>query len=152
MSEQDKATDGPWVWRVNPVSKRVHLEGHRPPTIHEYVMDFVRWGMGNAQPRFNIGVMMQKVSTMSRPRGNPDSCRAEWDHTFDHPDAQLIADAPAMKLALDMIACGVADFNDAGWFRFDGTSWDQRTSTWTDVIGCIGWDKCRHAVEKARRG
>jgi hypothetical protein len=45
-----KHTPGPWKWFGNAGSNRVYLA-----TTHSgrrYVMDFVRWGMRGAQPRF----------------------------------------------------------------------------------------------------
>lgn len=47
-----KATKGPWRWFGNTTVHDVYLStvdrGRR------YVMDFVRWGMGSAQPRFQV--------------------------------------------------------------------------------------------------
>ena len=64
-------------------------------------MDFVRWGMQDAQPRFNKGRLMENAVEFFKPR---------QDHhkTFDldvcHPDAQFIAAArTALPEALEQL-------------------------------------------------
>lgn len=50
MADTVKHTPGPWKWFGNASSNHVYLA-----TTHSgrrYVMDFVRWGMRGAQPRF----------------------------------------------------------------------------------------------------
>jgi hypothetical protein len=50
MTEALKHTPGPWAWFGNASSNHVYLA-----TVHggrRYVMDFTRWGMRGAQPRF----------------------------------------------------------------------------------------------------
>lgn len=50
MTEALKHTPGPWAWFGNASSNHLYLA-----TVHggrRYVMDFTRWGMRGAQPRF----------------------------------------------------------------------------------------------------
>jgi len=96
------ATPGPWVWEVNSVHNFVHLR-----TTHSgryYVMDFVRWGMRGASPRFQVyerheGRMDERGSKgMFRAdkltKSNPGKEHHEgWDDTIDNPDAEFIAHA-----------------------------------------------------------
>jgi len=59
------------------------------------VMDFVRWGMGGAVPRFISEGLMYKATDFAVP--NPgDEHNAAWRQTISHPDAQLILAAPAL--------------------------------------------------------
>jgi hypothetical protein len=46
----EKATPGPWRWEVNSKCHQVDLISCRGWC--DIVMDFVRWGMQSAQPRF----------------------------------------------------------------------------------------------------
>jgi hypothetical protein len=46
-------TPGPWRWEVNLTSRVIDLVGGKP-TYDMTVMDFVRWGMTSAQPRFTV--------------------------------------------------------------------------------------------------
>ena len=50
----ETATPGPWQWYGNTKQYEVYLA-----TTHSgrrFVMDFVRWGMGGAQPRFQVTI------------------------------------------------------------------------------------------------
>lgn len=84
-------TPGPWVWRQTP-----HGIGlYAPHSGQLVVMDFVRRGMNGAQPRFSDrkgdrrGGLMHKAETLDLAA---------------HPDARLIAAAPAL-----LAACRAAD-------------------------------------------
>lgn len=83
---EQKATPGPWTWEVNLKSKGVYLCGSG-----KYVMDFVRWGMGGAQPRFrnseNLMVEADELSQIVPGREHHES----WHRTLEHPDATFIA-------------------------------------------------------------
>jgi hypothetical protein len=94
------ATPGPWKWDGNLNTKEVYLVAMakgRP-----YVMDFVRWGMAGASPRFQVrgedgfGVMTridEGLAVKEREyRGDIER--------IEHPDATLIAGAPEMISAL----------------------------------------------------
>ena len=101
-------TPGPWQWFGNTKSCDVYLA-----TVHggrRLVMDFVRWGMSSAQPRFQValnggddsGVMrsvgeMAKNEEVSKP-AVPFGPLFEVPYRRDfvgigHPDAKFIASA-----------------------------------------------------------
>lgn len=50
MSGTEKHTPGPWKWFGNASSNHVYLATDH--SGRRYVMDFTRWGMRGAQPRF----------------------------------------------------------------------------------------------------
>lgn len=91
----DKATPGPWFWRVGNSSRRYELSA--PHGGGTTVMDFVRKGMQHAMPRFGIcldgglrgtrgGILLSVDELIERdPKG-----------LLTHPDANLIAAAPEM--------------------------------------------------------
>lgn len=84
-----KATKGPWNWRLSLQSKQVYLEGS-PGRGRETVMDFVRWGMSGAQPRFrNAECLMVPVSELSAIVPGREH-HESWHRDVDHPDAALI--------------------------------------------------------------
>ncbi len=94
-------TDGPWAWfgegKYNQLYLATVLNGRR------YVMDFVRWGMKGAQPRFQINGLMEDAKDLFKFEvGNPsvtgvaqakaDSSVYRFDVAeIDHPDARWIA-------------------------------------------------------------
>jgi hypothetical protein len=92
------STPGPWEWTVNLEGHAVHIVSATSGRL--YVMDFVRWGMSNAQPRFRnadcLMVPVHEVSAVVEGREH----HAKWYRTVDHPDAQLIAHAPTDLAAL----------------------------------------------------
>jgi hypothetical protein len=87
--------------------KQVHLCGGAVK-FDLYVMDFVRFGMQNAQPRFrtpgNDGFqIMENIRHWSviYPKREHD---ASWFKTIDHPDANLIAAAPdLLQACIEMV-------------------------------------------------
>lgn len=94
-------TPGPWRWEINLKSKQIQLCGGRPKFDHT-VMDFVRWGMTGAAPRFLFkpgGHLLldhcSKVATIVPGREH----HASWFQTLNHPDANLIAAAPDLLAA-----------------------------------------------------
>lgn len=98
-------TPGPWRWEVSTDNHLVYLQGTRPPRL--YVMDFVRWGMRGAAPRFQVrkdgfGGVMVRVDELAVQR---QSHHVGWNQWINHPDALLIAAAPelldACKVALE---------------------------------------------------
>ena len=76
------AKPGPWSWAVRTKSKSIYLLARM-----NIVMDFVRYGINSAQPRFNAAGIMKKSSDL-----------VETDHNYysnkiNHPDAEFIAHA-----------------------------------------------------------
>lgn len=101
--EKFKGTPGPWRWELNMNSKELNLCGGRNP-YDLTVMDFVRWGMGGAGPRFNVDhgydiQLMHRCETMGVPSKGREH-HSKWFQNIDHPDARLIAAAPCLLKAL----------------------------------------------------
>jgi hypothetical protein len=99
-----KGTPGPWRWELNEKSKDLNLCGGKP-MYDLTVMDFVRWGMGGAIPRFNTLydhdlAIMEKADTFGQIVPKREH-HAHWFKTLSHPDAQLIAAAPDLLSALE---------------------------------------------------
>jgi hypothetical protein len=91
-------TCGPWRWEVNPKSHVIKLCGGKP-MYDMTVMDFVRWGMSRAQPRFVVGGILYKGEQFKYVAPNRDHHK-EWFQLLSHPDANLIAAAPDLLAAL----------------------------------------------------
>lgn len=102
-------TEGPWRWEFNWKSKDVHLVGGRPQ-FDLTVMDFTRWGMGSATPRFR-DVSVNGMNIMHRLCDQKDWIEAfpgrshhlDWCAAVNHPDARLMAAAPVLKAALEAV-------------------------------------------------
>lgn len=88
-----KATPGRWRWNINLDAKEIKLEAKDGP--RQYVIDFVRWGMNGAQPRFQINGLMQDAQDCAVVVEGREH-HASWFQTLDHPDANLIARAPEL--------------------------------------------------------
>lgn len=90
-------TPGPWRWEFNEKSKEINLVGGK--TKYDLtVMDFVRYGMGGAAPRFNVDhgndlQLMYRADTMGEVVKGREH-HANWFKDISHPDAKLIAAAP----------------------------------------------------------
>lgn len=66
-------------------------------------------------------------------------------------NARLIAAAPAMDMALEMIACGAARIERIGSlteFCFDGIRYSHN-GDWGAMMNVIGWGKARAAIAAA---
>lgn len=87
-------TPGPWAWFGNTKNHEIHLATERGGRV--FVMQFARYGMASAQPRFQVGRRMVNAHEL---------VRYERDYRkdiayIDHPDAHLIAAAPDLLAAL----------------------------------------------------
>jgi len=89
-------TKGPWYWEINPASKSFSLRA--PQKGGTIVMDFVRYGMQSAQPRFNVGNILRNASDLTVVDPERDHHKS-WHRLLDHPDALLIAAAPDLLAA-----------------------------------------------------
>lgn len=89
-------TPGPWRWEMNPKAKRLQLCGGAV-RYDETVMDFVRWGMDSAAPRFRVerpsGSVLEHCSVMGVVVPGREH-HSNWFQAIRHPDADLIATAP----------------------------------------------------------
>lgn len=87
-----KATKGPWRWNVSLKSRSMVLEA--AVRGFEIVMDFVRWGMGGARPRFLVrteaGALLQEADTFAVKVPGREH-HAAWYQTLEHPDAAFMA-------------------------------------------------------------
>lgn len=96
-------TPGPWRWEINLKSRQLQLCGGRP-LFDLTVMDFRRWGMGGAQPRFLVphpsgGMLLHEAHEFAKAVPGREH-HAHWFQAIDHPDADLIAAAPELLGAL----------------------------------------------------
>lgn len=98
-------SSGPWRWELNVSDKSVRLCGG-VPRFDLTVVDFVRWGMGSAAPRFREDVDGMNIMRRCDDHGEVFAGRehhAKWFQGIDHPDARLIASAPEMLALLRRI-------------------------------------------------
>lgn len=85
------ASAGEWFWDVNPKYRQVELETSKGFTV----MDFVRWGMGAAAPRFRDKEnLLHRCDAIMEPIPGREH-HAHWAQTINHPDAVAIAAAPS---------------------------------------------------------
>lgn len=82
------ASPGKWRWVVNPKSREIRLEGGTT------VMDFVRWGMGSATPRFETAGLMSPAMNFTEAIVGREH-HADWARALCHRDAEFIAHARA---------------------------------------------------------
>ena len=143
-------TPGPWIWHLQHNERGYNLvHPHRGWLL---VMDFVRKGMQLGQPRFATwkGEDRGRMGGIMRPV-------SELVALDQHPDARLIAAAPAYKLALDMLMAGVARIERSPTcsfveFCFDGLRYPVNGDDYGRVLDVIGWDKARAALVNAKGG
>lgn len=104
----DQASPGPWQWEVNECTKRITLQGGTP-RFDCTVMDFVRYGMTGAMPRFvteprpYLNLMAKATEFTKVVEGREH--HASWFKTLDNQDANFIATFnPAVVKALIRMA------------------------------------------------
>jgi hypothetical protein len=92
---------GPWRWSGNTATQQMSLTCWVPGWGRTTVMDFVRWGMRGAQPRFRGGSIMHKGSDLAVWEVNRAAIDPADPSLYRHdvvglrsPDAAFIADAP----------------------------------------------------------
>lgn len=97
----DFATQGTsWYWTNNPKCKAIGLRSTEGGG--DIVMDFVRWGMFNASPRFNSKLVISKkfgvdsFSIMERAEKYFEVIpgrehHKDWEVSLNHPDAVFIS-------------------------------------------------------------
>jgi hypothetical protein len=126
----DQATPGPWQWYGNTKQCEIYLA-----TTHSgrrFVMDFVRWGMGGAQPRFQVtvdgneagGGIMRSIRDLAEGDENAKGRLPLLGPLFEvdyrrqfvgvgHPDAEFIASArnalPAALAEIDALSARVTE-------------------------------------------
>lgn len=96
------AARGPWHWSGNTDTQQLRLSNWIPGAGRCTVMDFARWGMQSARPRFiDEHVLMVDGDTMATYEVAPFATRRDDPRVYRgdivdirHPDAQLIAHAP----------------------------------------------------------
>jgi hypothetical protein len=135
MSET-KFTPGPWRWELNRKGKRVQLCGG-VPRFDLTVMDFIRWGMGGAQPRFleawksNSMMLLENAPKFGKDVPGREH-HSDWFQTIDHPDAHLIAAAPDLYAALALVEQHFQRNQVSG--NFQG---DDEHEAWTAVSAAL---------------
>lgn len=146
-------TPGPWKWRVNEATKQVVLEGGEI-RYDLLVMDFVRYGINRAAPRFNSEIrphmnIMKRAETFAAVQAGREH-HADWHKVIVHPDAALIEQAPAMDIVLRLVAAGLARIERPHGlveFCFRGVRYPVSAGTdWSGVLDVIGWKIARAAL------
>lgn len=92
-----KHTPEPWRWEINLKHKSVQIVGGHP-MYDKTVMDFERWGLQGAAPRFNEKIAGDEFNVMTRLCDRPDWIapfegrhhHANWCANVTHPDARRI--------------------------------------------------------------
>lgn len=102
MEGKFKGTPGPWRWELNLKSKKLQLCGHGECGPYDFtVMDFKRWGMDGAVPRFREGEMNTMVKAYLLGEIVPERHHhSDWFQNINHQDAQLIALSPELLTSI----------------------------------------------------
>lgn len=90
-------TPGPWKWTIVPRFRDIRLENNAGLVV----MDFARWGMQGAQPRFRGRLdIMWGIDELIVGATHADITEASWPHA----DARLIAAAPDLLEIAKVVA------------------------------------------------
>lgn len=129
-------TDGPWGYSESDRSA---------PRLYATGLDHAEWRHSIGTPHGDIIVSGIGLGAMNLAGPNGD--------VSGHRDAtiRMIMQAPAMRLALRMIALGIARIERTGTleeFCFNGLRYSMN-GDWNGLLHVIGWNKARAAVTKA---
>lgn len=112
VAREQAAYPGPWRWRGNTEARHLRLQS--PHGGGMTVMDFVRWGMQGAQPRFGIDYIMHNAADLVEyevAAWSKDIYRKDVSDVL-HPDAQFLAhareDVPALLAEVDRLRAELA--------------------------------------------
>jgi hypothetical protein len=109
------------------------------PRYDLIVIDFVRWGMSNAAPRFNTERPGSGLNIMERADrfglivpGREH--HAEWFKAIDHPDARLIEAAPDYAAGVEKMLHNEQCGGDGWW-----GGWEMLKAAHLKAIGEQQW-------------
>jgi hypothetical protein len=92
----EAATPGPWRWRGNTDNRHIWLQTPRMGAMT--IMDFVRWGMQQAVPRFAVDGLMRNADSLVTYEVAPEATSRKDPRVYRadiagirHPDAEFIA-------------------------------------------------------------
>ena len=141
-----KPTPGPWVWSLNKKTHHITLTGKFG--WGHTVMDFVRYGMNSAAPRFNVDDLMYRADALASVIAGEEH-HVDWNMDINHPDANLIAAAPDLLQVLKRIIKG--DFlKPCDTPECDGEP-DGKMKSYV-CLGCLMSNEIKKAISKAEGG
>lgn len=123
MKYEFKGTPGPWRWELNMKHRQLQLCGGACP-FDLIVMDFKRFGMQGAAPRFNIELrtnfnVMERAEKFAMIAPDREHHKS-WFQLLNHPDANLIEAAPVLlDAAIEFVK------SNEGLFLFDSPKYVQ---------------------------
>jgi len=103
-------TPGPWRWEFNQKHKTLQLVGGRPTQYDLTIIQPTRWGMGSAT-LFIRDTAPDGFNLLHKLHERPDwiapfpgrAHHANWCADVTHPDMRLIATAPELLEALQVV-------------------------------------------------
>ncbi|MFD8319687.1 hypothetical protein [Kitasatospora purpeofusca] len=133
----EAATPGPWQWYVRPDVREARIQ----TAGWDIVMDFARWGTQAAQPRFNSGGLLCKLTELDKSAG-------------PHPDMAFLATARqdvALLLAeVDWLAAELATAGARLEGHAEESAWQQSAQTSARIARTAQLRAARLAEEVAR--
>jgi hypothetical protein len=93
-----KHVPAPWTWDVNESTHSIRLMGFKNGSRHT-VMDFRRYGMQSAQPRFEDDGILYPSTKLFKVIKEQEH-NSSWNKTLENPNARIISSAPEMLEAL----------------------------------------------------